>query len=150
MATRATDHLRITVNGRKRKIYERSDGTLFYKLNREEVEIDPYDEVVDTDGRDARCSKCDAVSYCRECRLKERYGITEGDYKRMWRQQQGKCSICKVKFANESEGCVDHDHHTRQVRGLLCRQCNLGLGNFKDDPRRMKAAATYIEERQRY
>lgn len=147
MATRGTDHLRVTVDGRKRKVYERSNGTLYYKRNGEEVDISPDDQVLDTAGNEARCKKCHAVSYCRECRLMERYGISERDYRRMWQQQQGKCCICKAKFASESEGCVDHNHHTKHVRGILCRECNLALGLLKDKPKLMRAAAKYLEER---
>ena len=148
MATRGTDHLRITVDGRKRRVYERSDGTLYYKWNGDECNIESDDEILDSSGNEARCFKCDAVSYCRECRLKERYGLSERDYKRMWREQRGKCCICKKKFPNESQGCVDHDHRTHKVRGLLCRECNLALGLFKDDPKRTSEATKYLKKHQ--
>jgi len=65
--------------------------------------------------------------------LKNRYDITIKDYETMLSKQSNSCAICGI---SQSE-CdylfhVDHDHKTGKVRGLLCRQCNYGLGCFKD------------------
>lgn len=40
---------------------------------------------------------------------------------------------------------VDHDHKTGVLRALLCFKCNSALGNFDDDPERMRRAARYVE-----
>ena len=43
--------------------------------------------------------------------------------------------------------CVDHDHKTNKIRGLLCNSCNRGLGYFRDDIRMVRKAAKYLERR---
>lgn len=54
------------------------------------------------------------------------------------------CAICGTKTAL----CVDHDHETNLVRGALCQNCNLGLGNFKDSQRLLLAALGYLQKAQ--
>lgn len=58
--------------------------------------------------------------------------------------QSGKCAICKVEFGFDFH--VDHDHATGRVRGLLCRDCNLGLGHFHDNLTAMRQACRYLHE----
>ena len=55
--------------------------------------------------------------------------------------QGGLCAICMTAPANH----VDHDHASGAVRALLCFNCNGGLGQFKDDPDVLRAAADYVE-----
>lgn len=52
----------------------------------------------------------------------------------------GQCNICG-KTANLA---VDHDHKTNKFRGLLCSNCNMGLGHFKDDPMLLEFAQIYL------
>jgi len=83
-------------------------------------------------------------------RLKK-YGITEEDFKGMWEEQQGCCKICRTELLlggtqSDSNQCViDHHHETGQVRGLLCRTCNLGIGYFNDNADMLRAAAEFLE-----
>lgn len=80
--------------------------------------------------------------------LRLAYGITDKHYQWLLDCQGGVCAICK---SSEGGGrhknlfYVDHDHVTGKVRGLLCINCNLGLGKFADSPDRLKAALSYVE-----
>lgn len=62
--------------------------------------------------------------------LKARYGITASDYDAMLAAQDGRCAICGTTEPEGRRGvfCVDHDHETGAVRGLLCWPCNRRLG----------------------
>jgi hypothetical protein len=78
----------------------------------------------------------------RKDNLKHRYGITEEQYDQMLVQQKHSCKICGDE--PHKPLYVDHCHQTKQVRGLLCHQCNVALGYMKDDPIRMERAADYL------
>jgi Recombination endonuclease VII len=73
--------------------------------------------------------------------LSRRYGITAEEADHLLAGQGGMCAICKTAPANH----VDHDHATGAVRALLCFNCNGGLGQFRDDPHVLRAAAEYVE-----
>lgn len=74
-----------------------------------------------------------------------RFGITEKQYSEMMIAQGLMCSICDLKQADsKSKFHVDHDHKTGAVRGILCRSCNHGLGNFKDDYFTLGRAIEYL------
>jgi hypothetical protein len=73
--------------------------------------------------------------------LSRRYGITAEEADHLLEKQAGMCAICGVALASH----VDHDHETGAVRELLCFNCNGGLGQFKDDPDVLRAAADYVE-----
>ena len=78
--------------------------------------------------------------------LQKKYGITLADYDTMLRLQKRVCAICKRHSPNPNFGlAVDHCHTTKKVRGLLCTNCNRGIGHFADDPARLREAALYLE-----
>ena len=81
----------------------------------------------------------------RQKALKTLYGLTHEDWLRMWDNQNGKCAICNNSFGSPSDACVDHNHESDKIRGLLCRQCNAALGLFKDDSEILNNAAKYLE-----
>ena len=77
-------------------------------------------------------------------RLKYLYGINDDQYYELLRSQGGVCAICLKTCLTGQRLSVDHDHKTGLVRGLLCHNCNHGLGKFKDDPELLLAAAKYL------
>lgn len=75
------------------------------------------------------------------------YGLTPEQYAEMLEEQGGVCAICGTDEwpGKGNRPHVDHDHSTGRVRGILCSHCNHGLGKFRDDPERLRAAAEYLE-----
>ncbi len=112
------------------------------------------------DGRAAYCKSCKGLrakkyrqDHPEKHQVEDRkakylsfYDITIDDYDKMFLQQAGKCAICGTSapegmFNNFS---VDHDHATGRIRGLLCSECNFGLGNFRDDTKLLENAIQYL------
>jgi len=73
---------------------------------------------------------------------KYKYGITADEYDALVLASGGLCAICQSDMGDDI--CVDHCHDSGSVRGLLCRNCNFGLGHFRDDPARLTAALAYL------
>jgi len=71
------------------------------------------------------------------------YKITEEEYDVMYEAQEGMCAICRAAL---DQLFVDHDHETEEVRGLLCRSCNLGIGFLQDDAGLVASALDYLTE----
>lgn len=65
----------------------------------------------------------------------------------LYARQNGSCAICMTEESDPMRLSVDHDHKTGNVRGLLCRTCNSGIGHFRDDCRILSNALKYVEER---
>lgn len=79
----------------------------------------------------------------RRTRLREKYGLRLEEFDAMMAQQGGTCAICGEP-PNGEPLSVDHCHATGQIRGLLCRGCNVGLGFFRDSVERLEQAARYL------
>jgi len=77
--------------------------------------------------------------------IRRTYGITLDQYHEILKDQGGVCAICSKP--DEVEGrrmAIDHDHDTGEVRGLLCGNCNRGLGNFQDNIEMLEKAKNYL------
>lgn len=80
-------------------------------------------------------------------KLKVRFGITPEQYDGMLTSQEGKCQICEGTSSYMGHKLsVDHCHTTGTIRGLLCKACNLGIGNFQDDVDRLARAIAYLQK----
>ena len=81
----------------------------------------------------------------RNNQLLRKYGLTVEDYEAIFTAQKGKCRICRAPLAKFTHGtCVDHNHATKEVRGILCRSCNRALGFFHDNAVVVEEAAEYL------
>jgi hypothetical protein len=78
--------------------------------------------------------------------LKTRYNITLNDYERLYKSQNGKCAICKCPETNMQKLSIDHCHTSTNIRALLCRKCNTGLGAFNDNVEYLNAAIEYLKK----
>lgn len=76
-------------------------------------------------------------------------GVTEEQYAKLISECDGVCSICGSKEGAEDGRilCVDHCHESGNVRGILCRSCNLMIANAKDSPDILEKAAAYLVTR---
>jgi hypothetical protein len=82
-----------------------------------------------------------------------RYGLTEEEFKTMFDKQGGACALCGGLFVITARPdvmgippTIDHDHKTGEVRGLLCANCNKGLGFFFDDITLLSKAIAYLQK----
>lgn len=76
--------------------------------------------------------------------LERRYGMSLEQFDRMIKQQDNKCGICLEVFITTP--CVDHNHKTNKIRGLLCRKCNIAFGHFRESPEILKRAVEWAEK----
>ncbi len=116
--------------------------------------IDFYNDKRKLDGKHSWCKACVNIGIkknydyrkVRARRLDQQYGISIDTLKEMVEVQGGKCAICQREFGIWQQGPqVDHCHRTGRVRGILCTNCNIGLGRFKDLPDILRRAADYLE-----
>jgi len=77
--------------------------------------------------------------------LRKEYNLSQEQVGEMLREQDNRCHLCLRKFTKVRRPRVDHNHRTGRVRKLLCDDCNVGLGRFKDNPRSLRRAACYVE-----
>ncbi len=79
----------------------------------------------------------------RKVDLKRKYGLLSEQVDELFIKQDHKCALCK-KSLIETKRCIDHDHKTNVIRGILCNNCNAGLGYFNDDPKLLLEAIIYL------
>lgn len=123
--------------------------------------LNGHDMAVTRRGRDGEsyCSACRNMKagerkksdparfalYYRRSKIKKAYGITLIDFDALLEKQGGGCAICGKTEFNGRGAYVDHDHETGEVRGILCVNCNTGMGMFKDNIENMEKAIMYLD-----
>lgn len=88
-------------------------------------------------------------TYDRDRLLRIRHGITQKQFQEMLDDQLGKCKICGKELVVSKLTHIDHDHKTGATRGLLCHNCNRGLGYFHDDLALLISAHEYLVDSQK-
>jgi hypothetical protein len=88
---------------------------------------------------------------CKECKTHinrlTRYHVAPDDYHVLLDKQQNRCAICECELKLEkNQSVIDHCHDTGQVRGVLCRECNTGLGRFMDKESLLVKAMEYLKK----
>ena len=112
------------------------------------------------------CTKCKTIKpllsfykarrVCNDCytptqlsaNRKHKYGVDDTIVQVYWEQQGGKCKNpgCDVVFENIADACVDHNHETGAVRGMLCHGCNAGLGLLRENPNVILGLIEYLKD----
>ncbi len=107
-----------------------------------------------------KCTRCGRIlpesefaprtKHCKICRRdydwQYCYGISPEQYFEIYKKQDGKCKICGKELPDGQYLVVDHNKETGEVRGLLCKDCNIGLGLFREQKEVMKKAVDYLKE----
>ena len=86
--------------------------------------------------------------YDKMAAISSTYNISETEYLNLIHTQNNKCAICSIPFdeLSDRELCIDHNHETHAIRGLLCRNCNSALGYAKEDYRILFSSIMYLEQ----
>lgn len=121
------------------------------KCNNWKLPSEFYKSSRDWNGIKTTCKNC-GVEHHREYmyvyNIKRKYGISIYEYETLLIKQNGVCAICKnKKLSSKKNGrlCVDHNHESGEIRGLLCSNCNTALGLMKDDINSLKMAIEYLK-----
>ena len=112
--------------------------------NQEKVKA--YNKQYQCENRDkikARSKKYYENNYARY--LARKYGIAPEEHALLFAKQEGCCAICgSARCSSGNRFAVDHDHQTGEVRGLLCKRCNMVIGIFEDSAELLQAAGEYL------
>lgn len=83
----------------------------------------------------------------KKSRLKKVYGLTLEAWEQLFDLQDRRCAICRTTSpSGKGSWHVDHCHDTDKVRGILCHNCNVGIGNLRDDILILEQAIRYLKE----
>ena len=96
------------------------------------------------------CLKEHRDKYAIQARIKGRcrtYNITEKNIKELYIKTKSRCQICGIaeEDTKKKSLCIDHNHLTGEIRGLLCDDCNVAIGRFKDNIEYIKNSIIYLQ-----
>jgi Recombination endonuclease VII len=126
-----------------KKVREKINVPTGYKRCPGCSEIKPFGEWNrNSASRDGYCSYCRACQSERGSRdyFKRTHGLTPEEVRELTAAQDGLCALCRLAPAEH----VDHDHATGRRRGILCFNCNVALGQLKDDPETLRRGIEYL------
>lgn len=130
--------------------------TKICKKCNQEFDLDNfYKSAQHADGKFPWCKTCKRQNYTargysetnKKYNRWKKYGITDEQYQSKRLEQNYSCALCLKHETDNHQSkalAVDHDHATGQIRDLLCRECNIALGYFKDDPDLILKAYEYL------
>ncbi len=125
----------------KKKAYQAT----YYALNRERLQA----QIAAHKKAHPEKVRARTAAYLPRSRVLERerkYGISAAAQEALLAKQKI-CEICGSPGSKYGL-CLDHDHSTGALRGVLCTQCNTAIGMMKDSPVRLRKAAAYLDKRQ--
>jgi hypothetical protein len=133
------------------KQYAQKNREKIAKRKREWLDADPDRQARYTEAQRARTKANPEKfrTYFRNYHIKKAYGITAEQYEALLQGQGGACAICG-RLPNgtnhvEQSLVIDHCHDTGKVRGLLCNNCNSGMGIIGDSVEHLEAAIEYLK-----
>jgi hypothetical protein len=86
------------------------------------------------------------LKYFRED-LWKHYRIRESRYAEMFDAQEGNCACCGINQSLlKRRLSVDHNHLTKEIRGLLCDNCNPAVGYVKESVARCEQIIEYLKK----
>lgn len=110
----------------------------------------PYKSAYNNECKECACDRVKRNTdpqRTRENSLKRMYGITQAQYDIMLEGQGDKCACCGTTEHQTrwNHFCVDHCHNTGKVRGLLCKSCNIALGEVGDNTHILQSMIEYLQ-----
>ena len=98
-------------------------------------------------GYQNNCKKCQGelrVQYWKPHQVARRkFGLSDEDYTTLIERSQGLCEVCNTPMGDKR--CIDHDHKTGKIRGVLCNNCNTALGLVGDNVATLTKLIQYLE-----
>ncbi len=132
------------------KDYNKKNREHLLEMRRFRYHTDPERKVAKANRKYMQQKRLDVQTYRRmkNSHLLRKYGISIEQYDKILELQNNKCAICEYEFPESkniwNRPCVDHNHQTNKVRGILCRKCNIML-YWWENPQMKEAAIRYLE-----